>query len=79
MAVAVRPSPARDSATLFVPAPLRHQRPVLLSPTKRKIWRAGRRTGKSRAALLAATDGHGPMVNGVPALAGMLQIGRAHV
>ena len=62
-------------ATLYLPAPLPHQQPVLDHPSKRKAWRAGRRTGKTRAALLAGVDGHGPRVNGVPALRGVLQGG----
>jgi hypothetical protein len=49
-----------EQATLYLPAPLPHQRPVLESAAKRKLWRAGRRTGKTRAALVAAVDGHGP-------------------
>lgn len=36
-----------------------HQREVLDAPERFKIWRAGRRTGKSRAALIAALLGHG--------------------
>jgi hypothetical protein len=61
---------------LVLPAPLPHQQAVLASPAKRKLWRAGRRTGKSRAALLAAVDGHGPRdERGVPALGGILQGG----
>jgi len=61
--------------TLYLPAPLSHQVPVLEHPSKRKIWRAGRRTGKTRAALLAAVDGHGPRTAGVPSLRGILQGG----
>lgn len=62
-------------ATLYLPAPLSHQQPVLDHPSRRKLWRAGRRTGKTRAALLAAVDGHGPRVDGTPALRGVLQGG----
>lgn len=63
-------------STLVLPTPLSHQRPVLDHASKRKVWRAGRRTGKTRAALLAAVDGHGPRPkHGVPALPGMLQGG----
>lgn len=62
-------------STLVLPAPLPHQRPVLDHPSKRKLWRAGRRTGKTRAALLAAVDGHGPRRQDVPALPGILQGG----
>lgn len=76
MAVAVRPDSESGERALVLPAPLRHQRPVLNSASKRKLWRAGRRTGKSRAALLAAVDGHGPRDKaGVPALEGVLQGG----
>ena len=57
MGAAVSPP---EQATLYLPAPLPHQRPVLASAAKRKLWRAGRRTGKTRAALVAAVDGHGP-------------------
>lgn len=61
---------------LVLPAPLPHQRSVLSHPSKRKLWRAGRRTGKTRAALLAAVDGHGPRnPQGWPTLPGMLQSG----
>lgn len=73
MAVAVRPATDEGSRALYLPAPLRHQRPVLESPAKRKLWRAGRRTGKSRAALLAAVDGHGPREGGEPLLKGVVQ------
>lgn len=59
----------------MLPAPLPHQRPVLDHPSKRKIWRAGRRTGKTRAALLAAVDGHGPRTVDTPTLPGILQGG----
>lgn len=44
---------------LKLPSPLRHQRPMLDSPARFKVWRAGRRTGKSRGALLAGVAGHG--------------------
>lgn len=62
-------------STLVLPAPLPHQQPVLDHPSKRKIWRAGRRTGKTRAALLAAVDGHGPRSGDAPTLPGILQGG----
>lgn len=45
--------------TLYLPAPLPHQQEVLDAKHRFKIWRAGRRTGKSRAALIAAMLGHG--------------------
>lgn len=64
-AVQVRP--------LYIPAALKHQRPILSDPCPRKLWRAGRRTGKSRAALIAATVGHGPRdAHDVPVLRGIL-------
>lgn len=75
MGVAAIPTSGVEG-TLYLPAPLPHQRPVLDSASKRKLWRAGRRTGKSRAALLAAADGHGPRdKQGLPALKGALQGG----
>ncbi len=46
-------------STLYLPRALAHQRDVLDAPERFKIWRAGRRTGKSRAALIAALLGHG--------------------
>lgn len=46
-------------ATLYLPSALPHQREVLDAPQRFKVWRAGRRTGKSRAALLASLLGHG--------------------
>lgn len=74
MGAAAIPTSGQEEGTLYLPAPLPHQRPVLEHPSKRKLWRAGRRTGKSRAALLAAVDGHGPRdQDDVPALQGVLQ------
>lgn len=59
---------------LYLPEPLPHQIPVLDGVSNRKLWRAGRRTGKTRAALLAAVDGHGPRdADGAPLHKGMLQ------
>src|SRR6266446_6958624 len=59
--------------TLYIPAAKPHQRPILNDPSRRKLWRAGRRTGKSRAALIAATLGHGPVdANGVRPLRGII-------
>lgn len=46
-------------ATLYLPAPMAHQSEVLDAPERFKLWRAGRRTGKSRAALIASLLGHG--------------------
>jgi hypothetical protein len=45
---------------LVLPAPLPHQVPVLENGRRFKLWRAGRRTGKSRAEMIAAVAGHGP-------------------
>ncbi len=66
---------ASDANVLYLPRPLAHQVPVLNHPARFKLWRAGRRTGKSRAALLAGVDGHGPRKAGQPALRGLLQGG----
>jgi hypothetical protein len=49
-----------DTIDVRVAAPLAHQRPWLASPARFKIVRAGRRSGKSRAALHASLFGHGP-------------------
>lgn len=46
--------------TAYLPTPLSHQREVLRSPARFKIAACGRRWGKTGAALLAATMGHGP-------------------
>lgn len=48
------------TATLRLPKPLAHQRPILDHPARFKLWRAGRRTGKSRCALIGSVVGHGP-------------------
>ena len=45
---------------IVLPAALPHQTPVLEHPARFKVWRAGRRTGKSRAAVIASIAGHGP-------------------
>ncbi len=58
--------------TLYLPAPKPHQRPILDDPSARKLWRAGRRTGKSRAALIATTSGHGPLLDGKRLLRGIV-------
>lgn len=58
--------------TLYIPAPLPHQVPILADPSTRKIWRAGRRTGKTRGAFIAATIGHGPTTRNIPLLKGIL-------
>lgn len=62
--------------TLHLPRPLPHQRVVLDDPSKRKVWRAGRRTGKSIAGMVAGTRGHGPrQPDGKRPLKGMLDGG----
>lgn len=57
---------------LYIPAPLPHQLPVLNDPSSRKLWRAGRRTGKTRGAFIAATIGHGGTARNLPLLKGIL-------
>lgn len=58
---------------LRLPKPLPHQVPILNDPAQRKMWRAGRRTGKSVAGRIAAIRGHGPKrADGTRALPGML-------
>lgn len=47
-------------ADLILPAPLAHQLPILEHAARFKVWRAGRRTGKSRLGVIAAASGHGP-------------------
>jgi hypothetical protein len=49
-----------DGGTLDLQEPLPHQVPVFDSPARFKVWRAGRRTGKSRGAWVAGMIGHGP-------------------
>jgi len=46
-----------------IPAPFPHQVEVLDAPHRFKLWRAGRRTGKSRGLLHAAVVGHGPLTS----------------
>lgn len=48
------------SVALRLPRPLPHQVPILDDPSQRKLWRAGRRTGKSVAGRIAGIRGHGP-------------------
>lgn len=43
-----------------IPAPLPQQVEPLADPTRFKLWRWGRRTGKTDGAFIAATIGHGP-------------------
>lgn len=51
---------AAAEVTVQLPAALPHQVPVLEHAARFKVLRWGRRTGKSRTALIAAIDGHGP-------------------
>lgn len=61
---------------LVLPRPLDHQRAVLDDPSVRKLWRAGRRTGKTVAGTIASTRGHGPRgADGRRVLRGMLDGG----
>jgi hypothetical protein len=59
--------------TLDVPAPLAHQVPIVDSPARFKVLRAGRRGGKTRVAFTCAVAGHGPITNGVPLRLGLAQ------
>ena len=43
-----------------IQAPLAHQEEPLGSGVRFKVWRWGRRTGKTRGALIACCVGHGP-------------------
>lgn len=49
-----------DDEGLDLPNALSHQAPILDADYRFKVWRAGRRGGKSRGALIAGTKGHGP-------------------
>jgi hypothetical protein len=61
------------TVALQIPRPLEHQIPILNDPCTRKMWRAGRRTGKSVAGRIAAIRGHGPKgADGKRLLKGML-------
>lgn len=62
-----------QTVALRLPTPLAHQAPILNDPNPRKLWRAGRRTGKSVAGRIAAIRGHGPKAgDGRRVLPGML-------
>lgn len=56
-----------------LPDPFPHQRRVVEHSARWKVWRAGRRTGKTRGALYCAVNGHGPIVDGIPVRKGLLQ------
>lgn len=60
---------------LVLPAPIGPQPEWLDSPASRKVIRAGRRTGKTRFALLASVAGHGPGPDGHKLHPGILQGG----
>jgi hypothetical protein len=45
---------------LRLPLPLQHQRPMMDSPARFKVRRAGRREGKTTLDFVAAMGGHGP-------------------
>lgn len=48
-----------ETIDVAVPKPLPHQVPIIESDARFKVWRAGRRTGKSRKSLHCAIFGHG--------------------
>jgi hypothetical protein len=59
---------------LILPRPLAHQLDVHESPARFKLERWGRRTGKTRHALICALSGHGPgWRTGTPLHPGILQ------
>lgn len=56
--------------TIQIQAPLAHQKDRLGSDKRFKLWRKGRRWGKTRGAFIAATVGHGAKPNGVGFIGG---------
>lgn len=65
-----------NEPVIRLPHPMSHQVPILDSDARRKVIRAGRRFGKSRLAMIAALDGHGPKdSSGKPLFEGVLQGG----
>ncbi len=46
--------------TVYLPRPMAHQLPLLLSPARFKLTAMGRRWGKTAALMIAALRGHGP-------------------
>lgn len=54
-------APATADITLRVQEPLDHQWGPILSPASRKLWRFGRRWGKTRGVFYVAQMGHGPI------------------
>ena len=49
-------------AEVLIPQPFAHQLEVIDAPHTRKLWQAGRRTGKTRGDFYAAIVGHGPVL-----------------
>ena len=47
---------------VLIPQPFAHQLEVIDAPHTRKLWQAGRRTGKTRGDFYAAIVGHGPVL-----------------
>ena len=52
------------TVTINIQAPLAHQKDRLESEMRFKLWRKGRRWGKTRGAFIASTVGHGAKPNG---------------
>lgn len=64
------------NVTLTLARPYPRQREILDDPCPKKLWRAGRRTGKSVMGEVAAIRGHGPqLANGQRMHRGMLDGG----
>ena len=60
------------SAEILIPAPLPHQEPIVNSPARFKVVRAGRRGGKTVLAEGCAIVGHGPTdATGAPKFKGI--------
>lgn len=55
-----------------LPTPFPHQQEILLDDHRIKIVDAGRQFGKTLLGSIAALDGHGPLVNGLPMFKGAL-------
>lgn len=65
-----------EAPAVRLPALLKHQEPIRESSASRKVLRCGRRFGKSRFAMVAALDGHGPQLpDGTRKFPGILQGG----
>jgi hypothetical protein len=62
-----------EARPLYLPEPTDHQYRVLNDRRRFKLWRAGRRTGKSRGCLFSAVMGHGARdQDGLPEFPGLL-------